>query len=422
MSTSQRLYRKVALERLSSPDQLDQLAQVTDGRGWIGLLTTLFLVVAFLIWGFLGTIPTSVEAKGILLQRGGQVVTAMAPAQGILASIDVAIGEQVSAGQLLARIQRLQLAQEIINLRGRLGDQEAAQRRRLQALDEEARQQIANLELRSEALEQNLEAARQNAEHQATKLELLETYAERGLISAQALQDTRVDASRARERVADIQVAMAELDGRIIDLELRQERERSALELERANLERQIEALEVRRESETEVRAPADGRVIEIAMRPGAVVATAEAIMSLETAGEGLQALVYISTEDGKRVRPGMTARIEPSTVRKEEFGMLLAEVVAVSEFPVTREAMNAVLRNAQLNAGFLGSGAPYSARLELRSATDTASGYRWTSRDGPPQELSSGTTLTAKLTVREQRPISLIIPLLRDLTDIDEL
>jgi len=422
VSTSERLYRKVALERLSSPDQLDQLAQVTDGRGWLGLLTTLFLTVTFLIWGFLGAIPTSVEANGILLQRGGQVVTAMAPAQGILAGVDVSIGDHVTAGQVLARMERVDLAQEIVNLRGRLADQEATQRRRVQALENEARQQITNLRLRQSALEQNLEAARQNAEHQATKLELLETYAARGLISAQALQDTRVDASRARERVADLQVGLAELDGQVIDLELRQERERSALELERANLERQIQALQVRLDSETVVRAPAAGRIIEIAMQPGTVIATAQSIMSLETSGDGLQALVYIATEDGKRVHPGMTARIEPATVRKEEYGMLLARVIEVSEFPVTSEAMNAVLRNDQLNAAFLGRGAPYAARLELERADGTVSGYRWTSREGPPQELSSGTILSAKLTVREQRPISLIIPLLRKATGIDEL
>ena len=31
------IFRKVALERLSSPEQLDQLLQVTDPKGWMAL-------------------------------------------------------------------------------------------------------------------------------------------------------------------------------------------------------------------------------------------------------------------------------------------------------------------------------------------------------------------------------------------------
>ena len=40
-----KLFRKVALERLSSPEQLDQMMTVTSLRGWIALAAAIFLIL-----------------------------------------------------------------------------------------------------------------------------------------------------------------------------------------------------------------------------------------------------------------------------------------------------------------------------------------------------------------------------------------
>ena len=37
MSQPSNIFRKVSLERLASPEQLDQLMRVTDARGWVAL-------------------------------------------------------------------------------------------------------------------------------------------------------------------------------------------------------------------------------------------------------------------------------------------------------------------------------------------------------------------------------------------------
>jgi hypothetical protein len=50
------VFRKVSLDRLSSPEQLDQLMQVTDARGWIILSAFGIVLATAVLWGFLGSV------------------------------------------------------------------------------------------------------------------------------------------------------------------------------------------------------------------------------------------------------------------------------------------------------------------------------------------------------------------------------
>ncbi len=97
------IFRQVALERLSSPEQLDQLMQVTRPRGWLALLALIGLIVTVVGWSFSDTIPTQVLGRGILI-RGGQLVPVAAPSAGQVTSIMVHPGDTVTQGQVLAQI------------------------------------------------------------------------------------------------------------------------------------------------------------------------------------------------------------------------------------------------------------------------------------------------------------------------------
>ncbi|MFN3414569.1 MAG: NHLP bacteriocin system secretion protein, partial [Thermoanaerobaculum sp.] len=66
------LFRKKALERLSSPERLDELMQVTSPVGWLALGGLGFAILAAIVWGIIGSIAVKVDGKGILM-RGGSV-------------------------------------------------------------------------------------------------------------------------------------------------------------------------------------------------------------------------------------------------------------------------------------------------------------------------------------------------------------
>ncbi|MFM7423830.1 MAG: hypothetical protein ACKO7W_02300 [Elainella sp.] len=61
------LFRKEALEQVSSPEQLDQLIQLVHLKTWLPLGAIGLLLAVALGWGIFGRIPIYVEAKGILL-------------------------------------------------------------------------------------------------------------------------------------------------------------------------------------------------------------------------------------------------------------------------------------------------------------------------------------------------------------------
>ena len=65
------IYRKAALERLSSPEELDSLMQVTTPKGWLALISLGGLILIALLWGIFGRIPTKVLGQGMILARIG---------------------------------------------------------------------------------------------------------------------------------------------------------------------------------------------------------------------------------------------------------------------------------------------------------------------------------------------------------------
>ena len=60
------MFRKEALDRLSSAEELDELMHVTAPRNWLALLALASLLAAAMIWGLSTTIPTTVSGRGML--------------------------------------------------------------------------------------------------------------------------------------------------------------------------------------------------------------------------------------------------------------------------------------------------------------------------------------------------------------------
>ncbi len=124
-----------------------------------------------------------------------------------------------------------------------------------------------------------------------------------------------------------------------------------------------------------------------------------------------LEAVIFVSLDDGKKIRPGMDAKIAPSTVKKEEFGLLLGKVTSLAELPSTQKEMLLVLGNDAYVQALAAAGELIEVRVALRVDASTPSGYAWTSAQGPPFSLQSGTLSNGAVVVSEQHPITLLIP-----------
>ncbi len=63
------LFRKAALDKLSSPDQLDHLLTITAPRDWWLLLAVALFVGGVVLWGIFGTLEITTHAQGFLVER-----------------------------------------------------------------------------------------------------------------------------------------------------------------------------------------------------------------------------------------------------------------------------------------------------------------------------------------------------------------
>lgn len=163
------------------------------------------------------------------------------------------------------------------------------------------------------------------------------------------------------------------------------------------------------------IRVSQAGRVTEVAVSEGNFVSPGRTILRLESLNGDYEAVVYVSAADGKRIRPGMSVRLAPSTVNPEESGVLMAQVKFVSGYPVTRDYLLSEMGgDERLVDKLLENGSVIEVVVALEKDPSTPSGFRWTSPNGPDVSIESGTLCRATIVLSRARPFTLLLPWLK--------
>jgi len=413
MAEPRSIFRNAALERLSSPEQLDRLITLASPFGWAALCALALLLAVIVGWGLVGTIPTRVGGAGILVSRGGQVFDAMAPAAGTLTNI-MATGTRVEKGDIVARLDDTAARQDLEHARTVLTEQEQMLTDLTTRLDAEIVARAKVDAQQRDNLQGIISSAQQRHAFYSDQLHTEEPVVQQGFITKRFVQDTRQQMEQAAQDSRRARNDLLRIDAEELDQKGRRDADVWHQQQTVNTARRTVEELQTRLDRSTRIVSPMAGHVTEVKADVGTVVGIGKPILSIETAGVGLELVLYVPPEHGKEIAPGMQVRIEPATVKKEEFGTLIGRVLSVSEFPISAEGMMATLQNSQLVKQFSADGAPYAVRVALTPDATTSSGYAWTSVKGPPVVLTSGTTAAAEITVRQQSPISLVVPLLR--------
>jgi HlyD family secretion protein len=412
------IFRKVALERLSSPEQLDQMVQVTDPKGWLALTGIGALLLAAIGWGVFGSIPTVSKGDGILLRQGG-VSDLVSNAAGQVQEVLVSVGDVIEKGQPVARIQQDALLRQIADDRSKQGVlrsqyAEAAriadQQKQLRARD--LAQQRANLERSSESLEKDISLLRERLDAQQSLLN-------DGLITKETFLTTQQSLNAKRDQLAQARLDLNGLDLKRIEADQQLDQQLQTRQTAIRDLELEIGELNAKLGENVNILSPYSGRVLEVLANRGDVVNPGTAILSVEVLSENLQAVLFVPASTGKKVQPGMTVRLSPSTVKREEYGSLLGKVTWVAEFPSTARGMIRLLGNEALVTRLMEQGPPIQVNVALTRDPATPTGYRWSSSRGPNLKISSGTLASGDIVVQQDRPIRLIIPKVREATGL---
>ena len=112
---NEKLFRKVSIERLSSPEQLDRMITITNAKSWFLLIAVSCILVAVIIWSITGSLATNVTAKGMLVKSGG-IIDICSSEEGQISDIRVLPGDFIKKGDIIARINQNELVDEITDL------------------------------------------------------------------------------------------------------------------------------------------------------------------------------------------------------------------------------------------------------------------------------------------------------------------
>ena len=93
----------------------------------------------------------------------------------------------------------------------------------------------------------------------------------------------------------------------------------------------------------------------------------------------------------------------------------MVGGVTFVSAQPATPAGMRRTLNNDILVQQLSALGAPFVVEVALERDESTVSGFRWSSRRGPPIIVESGTSVMIDIVGARRRPSSLVLPIFRN-------
>jgi HlyD family secretion protein len=408
------IFRKVALERLSSPEQIDRLLNVTSGRAWLALAAAGALLSAAIAWGYLGSATTTAKGQGAIIRSGGvQNIVALAPGQVL--QVTAAVGGHVRTGDAIAVVAQPAMLDRIRSAEGTIHDLEQQRTEALGAHAGASKLQLASIEQQRASLERGI----RDLEAEAA-LVRQEIAVDQELLAKELITKQQVNATQ--QRLASLETGMQEKRAQIAQLDtarFRAEREGRDDEVSISNriaaARRDLEALRREMEQTSKVRSPYSGQVVEMKVGAGSLVQAGTPILSLQPEVVKLEALLYIPTDQAKETAPGMEAEISPASIRREEYGFIRGKVTFVSDYPATEAALQRVFENGPLERALTGGAPVTEVHVEMEPDPSTPSGFRWSSRTGAPVQLSGGTMISGEIVTRDQKPITLVIPFVKE-------
>lgn len=407
------LFRQEAIDRIESPERLNEMVKITNSRNWIVLFTILGIIISVIAWSIFGQLSYSIKGQGILLQLGGiQEVSAIS--NGKVAQTFVEPGSIVNKGDIIAYIEQPELKMKLQNETLKLNDYVNRFKKIAQFGSESLQMKQSLFEKEEIDLNKTIKTNEERIKFIADKINAQTELLEKGLITKETLYNTKnqyFNFQQANETLAN--------DLKRIHNNMYQIKEENEIELQKIKseiliVENSIRELKALLELNSTLYSPFNGTVIELMVNPGNVVYIGSPIISLEpseTSNNKLEAIIYINPRDGKKIKVGMKAKIYPSTIEVEEYGYIIGEVKKVSEYPATQKGMLRTLGNEELVKSFISNEPPIAITISPESDSTTFSGYKWSTLNGPKQEIRSGTICASKIIVESKRPISILIP-----------
>lgn len=411
-------FRQEALDAADRVEALPRTLIVTGALTRRCVVALTLAIAGAVVWSAYVHVPVQISGHGVFVDRSGTLVAPVATlSEGYVSDVMVVVGDQVVAGQPLAR---LTFPDRELQLRKATADLEAARhsatrKQALRASDAASEQQA--YELKVGAAETRIAGLTRKVGWLDKRVTDLAGLQAKGFSSTVTVIDARVSSEDATDQLAQAQAERVSLDAQRVQSNALREREALADRLEIEKLEHERSALASTLSNDAMLRADVAGRVSSINTRKGALVAPGQSVVDLLTQSGTqsglLEAVVFVPMSSGKRVRAGDRTLITPASLPEGSHDRLVATVLSVSDIPASMATLRSMLGNDELAMKSGQDGPPFAVRVALDSTTGS-SGYVWTSTRAPAVSLTPGTPLSARVTVEHTPLLALAVPALK--------
>lgn len=410
------LFRKKALERLSSPEQLDSLLQITSPCGWVWLMATGLCLVTALLWGIYGSVSFEISGQGLLMNEKG-IFTVQAQGQGFIETIYVQNQDMVTKGQIIATLLQPDLVSQLEGMEKNHSDFVQKLQFRKTSGFQENQQKLAEFERKKRTLTFGNQSYVKRISRLEKKIKDQDSLYKQGLITHDTLFKTMNDLDDSKTKLMSDKEEFKKIEAEIIAVN-------NPIKLELLDLQRQIDSIaedikaqKIKIKETSQIKTPYTGIVVGLDIKKGAMIQQGSGILTVKVADNtpfSLKLISFFPAEKGEKIIQGMTMQISPGNIDTSRYGYALGVVNYVSEFPASSDEMNLVLQNDEMVRDLLSRGPLIEVHSVLTEDTGTPSGFKWTSAQGPPTKIHPGTYSYGSVIVDKSSPISLVLPLLR--------
>ena len=363
------LFRKSAVEKLSSPDALDKSIQIVSMHGWLALFSAIALIIITIVWSFTASISTFIDSDGIVMYGSG-IENVIATEEGRITDMNIETGDFILKNTTIVRISQTDIAEQI---------------NKYEDYCKEIENFRANNFSDMTVLSYDLYSV---FESDVLNYRLTEDERQKNLLHDKInnMCDILTD---------DYNSKRGELQNELID--------------------------------KSSVTLQSDGKVLEVYKEVGDYVHEGETIASIiiqridssdQTNSMNNEVIVYVPVSDGKKITKGMEVQVNPSTVDKEKYGCITGNVKSVSEYAVSEESMMSVLNNEQLVGSISNGQALVEVHIELLKDNETVSGYKWTTKNGAPVTIAPGTVCSARIEIGSNKPVEIVFPFIKNILE----
>lgn len=163
------------------------------------------------------------------------------------------------------------------------------------------------------------------------------------------------------------------------------------------------------------VQAPIDGIITWVHLSEEEPVSKNQILISLQknSVAEKLKVFAFLPLSSGQMVKKGMKVNIEIDTVNSSKYGYIRGVVERIMPYPISLdEYYMQKIPSLSLRNYLLGKeSSKILVVITPHLNPEACSGLAWTSKKGPPHPLHPPELGSARVTLKEIKPISFVLP-----------